>query len=451
MSLFSDVESKLSLAVGDAEAAEASPAAADPAATPEDAPSPADRRPRKLESSKDFLQSHLMRASVLSPAIVSAVDGGEAALNGELGSSSGDGGGTEQEAHHAGGMGCTALAMLVRGSDVVVANTGARAGLCVCMRAQRGASASTTRAGEPTRRVALAGDSRCVLSRKGQAVALTLDHKPILFEEARRIIKASERAAGRARAVLPALLCPPSAASPHPLTCTLAHPATPRLAALCATTASTARSTCRARWATWTLSATRTCPTPSRWCVRARGRAGGRGAVARRGHPPCLVHPVHSAPPPSPPPQVVATPDIEHVRLQDGDEFALLACDGIWDVLSNQEVRGRRGGGAAGAVGRLPRLHVRLAPAAPRAPPPPLFSCQAVDFVRKRLKSNMSLKQICEEMCDACLAPDLKGLCRGADNMTVVVVLFRKTARLEGGMSRALGSMWRALGGGKKR
>jgi hypothetical protein len=34
------------------------------------------------------------------------------------------------------------------------------------------------------------GDSRCVLSRKGQAIALTLDHKPILFEEARRIIKA---------------------------------------------------------------------------------------------------------------------------------------------------------------------------------------------------------------------------------------------------------------------
>lgn len=34
-----------------------------------------------------------------------------------------------------------------------------------------------------------AGDSRCVLSKRGQARALTLDHKPILFEEAKRIIK----------------------------------------------------------------------------------------------------------------------------------------------------------------------------------------------------------------------------------------------------------------------
>ena len=60
------------------------------------------------------------------------------------------------EQPHAGGVGCTALSVVVRGLDVLVANT---------------------------------GDSRCVLSRKGQAIALTLDHKPILFEEARRIIK----------------------------------------------------------------------------------------------------------------------------------------------------------------------------------------------------------------------------------------------------------------------
>lgn len=37
--------------------------------------------------------------------------------------------------------------------------------------------------------------------------------------------------------------------------------------------------------------------------------------------------------------QVVATPDIEQFTLEDGDEFLILACDGIWDVLTNQEVR----------------------------------------------------------------------------------------------------------------
>ena len=35
---------------------------------------------------------------------------------------------------------------------------------------------------------------------------------------------------------------------------------------------------------------------------------------------------------------VTAVPEVRHLALEPGDEFALLACDGIWDVLSNQEV-----------------------------------------------------------------------------------------------------------------
>ena len=35
---------------------------------------------------------------------------------------------------------------------------------------------------------------------------------------------------------------------------------------------------------------------------------------------------------------VIAVPEVRHLQLEDGDEFLILACDGIWDVLSNQEV-----------------------------------------------------------------------------------------------------------------
>ncbi len=36
---------------------------------------------------------------------------------------------------------------------------------------------------------------------------------------------------------------------------------------------------------------------------------------------------------------MTAMPEVRKETLQPGDEFLLLACDGIWDVLSNQEVR----------------------------------------------------------------------------------------------------------------
>ena len=63
--------------------------------------------------------------------------------------------------------------------------------------------------------------------------------------------------------------------------------------------------------------------------------------------------------------------------------------------------------------------------------------------MRKRLKAGEGLRAICEAMCDACLAPDLKGLCRGADNMSVVVVLFKKHARLGGFWSALLAACGR--------
>jgi len=32
-------------------------------------------------------------------------------------------------------------------------------------------------------------------------------------------------------------------------------------------------------------------------------------------------------------------PQIRRLALEPGDEFLILACDGIWDVLSNQQAR----------------------------------------------------------------------------------------------------------------
>ncbi|CAM0953000.1 unnamed protein product [Alopecurus aequalis] len=85
---------------------------------------------------------------------------------------------------------------------------------------------------------------------------------------------------------------------------------------------------------------------------------------------------------------VSAEPEVKTVTLSDDDEFMVLACDGIWDCMSSQEV---------------------------------------VDFVHEKLNTEDSLSAVCEKMLDRCLAKEAGG--DGCDNMTVIVVQFKKPTK----------------------
>lgn len=81
---------------------------------------------------------------------------------------------------------------------------------------------------------------------------------------------------------------------------------------------------------------------------------------------------------------VCATPDIVTMELKPQDSFLVIACDGVWDVKTNDEV------------------------------------CR---FVVARLRAGLPMARVVEELLDDCMAADPKqtgGL--GGDNMTCVIV-----------------------------
>ncbi|CAL0327168.1 unnamed protein product [Lupinus luteus] len=160
--------------------------------------------------------------------------------------------------------------------------------------------------------VANAGDSRCVISRKGQAYNLSRDHKPDLEIEKERILKAGGFIhAGRINGSL-------------------------NLA-----------------------------------------RAIGDMEFKQNKYLPAEKQ------------IVTANPDINTVELCDEDEFMVLACDGIWDCMSSQ---------------------------------------QLVDFIHEQLHSETKASAVCERVIDRCLAPSTaRG--DGCDNMTMILVQFKKHAQ----------------------
>ena len=82
---------------------------------------------------------------------------------------------------------------------------------------------------------------------------------------------------------------------------------------------------------------------------------------------------------------VTANPEIREIALTKDDRFMILACDGIWDILTNEE---------------------------------------AVAFVDDKLAMGHSPSKVCEMVCDRCLATDTDGMGKGCDNMSVLIVLF---------------------------
>eukprot|EP01062_Namystynia_karyoxenos_P015087 TRINITY_DN1547_c0_g6_i1.p1 TRINITY_DN1547_c0_g6~~TRINITY_DN1547_c0_g6_i1.p1 ORF type:complete len:357 (+),score=79.76 TRINITY_DN1547_c0_g6_i1:202-1272(+) len=81
---------------------------------------------------------------------------------------------------------------------------------------------------------------------------------------------------------------------------------------------------------------------------------------------------------------VTSFPDVAVTALAEGDEFAVVASDGVWDLMGNAEV---------------------------------------VAFVRERLQTGSEdLSEICGAVCEKCLAPKCPG--RGCDNITVAVMQF---------------------------
>ncbi|CAN1816382.1 Probable protein phosphatase 2C 60 [Linum perenne] len=83
---------------------------------------------------------------------------------------------------------------------------------------------------------------------------------------------------------------------------------------------------------------------------------------------------------------VTANPDINTVELCEDDDFLVLACDGVWDCMSSQ---------------------------------------QLVDFIHEQLQSETKLSAVCERVMDRCLAPSTAGG-EGCDNMTMILVQLKK-------------------------
>lgn len=83
---------------------------------------------------------------------------------------------------------------------------------------------------------------------------------------------------------------------------------------------------------------------------------------------------------------VTASPEVKTLKADRArDEFVILACDGIWDVMTNEQV---------------------------------------IEFVRPLLAKGVPPIEVCDRLMHQCLSPHPFGL--GCDNMSVIIVTFKK-------------------------
>lgn len=178
--------------------------------------------------------------------------------------------------------------------------------------------------------VANAGDSRCILSRKGVAVDMSVDHKPEDEEESKRIKEAGGEVTSEGR--VNGGLNLSRALGDH---------------------------------------------------AYKQGDCGARKQM------------------------ISALPDVRRIQLQkDEDEFMLLACDGIWNSMTSQDV--------------VDFVRERIYKAESKD------EAQPADVKEKRKwTEGIKLSNICGEMFEHCLAPNTSGDGTGCDNMTAILVLFK--------------------------
>lgn len=109
---------------------------------------------------------------------------------------------------------------------------------------------------------------------------------------------------------------------------------------------------------------------------------------------------------------VTAFPDIEEREITEDWDFLVIACDGIWDVLSSQAV---------------------------------------LDFVQAEIAQGIYPQQICENIMVHCLAPDCQMGGIGGDNMTVIIVCFLHGQPYEELINRCKEAVAKRLAHRKKR